>query len=305
MKIKSLGGENPLAVSIVGLGCNAFGRRINEARTRSVIDGALDYGVTFFDTADSYGDGLSEEFIGRALQGRRDRVTIATKFGWGGLYAGKSIGSRANMRAALDASLRRLQSDYVELYQLHKPDPVCPIEETLHGLEELVQEERIRFYGCSNFSASQLTEAISIADRDGLSGFRTAQNPWNALDRAIEENLVPICEEQNIGILPYYPLARGLLTGKYRRGQAAPNGSRLGNDAASKEEYDQLEKLETYAFERGYDLLTLGISWLVSQKSTLSVISGATHPDQVCANAMASEWEMTISELQEIDYLLS
>lgn len=305
MKIKSLGGENPLAVSIVGLGCNAFGRRINEARTRSVIDGALDYGVTFFDTADSYGDGLSEEFIGRALQGRRDRVTIATKFGWGGLYAGKSIGSRANMRAALDASLRRLQSDYVELYQLHKPDPVCPIEETLHGLEELVQEERIRFYGCSNFSASQLAEAISIADRDGLSGFRTAQNPWNALDRAIEENLVPICEEQNIGILPYYPLARGLLTGKYRRGQAAPNGSRLGNDAASKEEYDQLEKLETYAFERGYDLLTLGISWLVSQKSTLSVISGATHPDQVCANAMASEWEMTISELQEIDYLLS
>ena len=305
MDTRQLGHDNPITIPVVGLGCNAFGRRIDEARSRSVIDGAIEAGVTFFDTAESYGNGLSEEYIGRAIKGRRDKVIIATKFGWGGLHAGKSHGTRENMRAALDQSLRKLQTDFVELYQLHKPDSACPVEETLHGLEELVQEGRVRFYGCSNFSADQMDEAVSIAKRDGLAGFVTAQNPWSVMDRCIEDGLVPVCEANGIGILPYYPLARGLLTGKYRRGEAAPEGARLGDNAASAAEFDILEKLETYAADHGHDLLTLGISWLASQPVTACVISGATRPEQVAANAAASVWVMTEDELAEIDRIVS
>ena len=180
----------------MGLGCNAFGRRIDEQQIKSVIDSAIDNYITFSDTADSYGNGLSEEFIGRAVKGRRTKIVIATKFGRGNLYSGKSHGPRENIRVAIDKSRHRLQTDFIELYQLHKPDPSCPIVETLHALEELVQEEKIGFYGCSNFSASQLTKAIEVANRDGLQGFVTAQNSWSLMDRSIESELLDVCKKK-------------------------------------------------------------------------------------------------------------
>ena len=304
MEFRKLGKQNAIDVPVVGLGCNAFGRRIDEKQTKSVIDSAIDNYITFFDTADSYGNGLSEEFIGRALKGRRNKIVIATKFGWGSLYSGKSHGTRENIRVAIDKSRHRLQTDFIELYQLHKPDPNCPIVETLHALEELVQEGKIGFYGCSNFSASQLTEAIGVASRDGLGGFVTAQNSWSLMDRSIESELLDVCKNNEVGILPYYPLARGLLTGKYRRGEAAPSGSRLGDNAASAAEYDILEKLESFSRARGHDLLTLAVSWLLSDSATCSVISGATRPEQLSANAEASAWQLTLSERETLNSLL-
>ncbi len=304
MEFRKLGKQNAIDVPVVGLGCNAFGRRIDEKQTKSVIDSAIDNYITFFDTADSYGNGLSEEFIGRAVKGRRNKIVIATKFGWGSLYSGKSHGTRENIRVAIDKSRHRLQTDFIELYQLHKPDPNCPIVETLHALEELVQEGKIGFYGCSNFSASQLTEAIGVASRDGLGGFVTAQNSWSLMDRSIESELLDVCKNNEVGILPYYPLARGLLTGKYRRGVAAPSGSRLGDNAASAAEYDILEKLESFSRARGHDLLTLAVSWLLSDSATCCVISGATRPEQLLANAEASAWQMTQSEREALNSLL-
>lgn len=305
METRKLGGDDGIDIPVVGVGCNAFGRRIDGAATASVVDAAIEAGVNFLDTAESYGGGLSEEYIGRAIAGRRDSVIIATKFGWGGPHVGKSHGTRDNMRAAIDASLKRLQTDFVELYQLHRPDPDCPVEETLHGLEELKQEGRIGFYGCSNFSGQQMIEAIEIAARDKLAGFVTAQNPWSVLDRDIETGLVPVCAENNIGILPYYPLAKGVLTGKYRRGENAPENSRLSSFSISRKEFDQIEKLSDFAQSHGHDLLTLAISWLASQPVTACVISGATRAEQVFANGAAAGWKMDAKTLAEIDQLLA
>ena len=303
METRRLGGAGGFDVSLVGLGCNAFGRRFDEETSRPVIHAALDAGITFFDTAEIYGDGLSEEFIGRALEGRRDEVVLATKFGLRTRHArGTGRGSRANAMAAIDKSLKRLRTDRIDLYQFHMPDPSTPIAETLEALNDMVAAGKIRLFGCSNLSAAQMREAIEVARDAGLRSFVTAQNEWSVLDRRIERDLVPVCSENGIGVLPFYPLAKGLLTGKYRRDAAPPKGSRLaGAGDLARADFDVLEALGNFALRRGFDLLTLAISWLAAQPATVSVISGASRPDQPARNAAAASWKMTQGELRQID----
>jgi aryl-alcohol dehydrogenase-like predicted oxidoreductase len=303
METRRIGGESGFDITIVGLGCNAFGRRIDQDAATKVINGALDAGITFFDTAEGYGNGLSEVYIGNALKGRRDQVTLATKVGYNMLHVkGKGKGSPENIRVAIDLSLENLQTDYVELYQLHRPDPSTPIEDTLGTFNDLRNEGKIRLFGCSNYSAAQMAEAVAAADAAGYQGFVTAQNRWSVLNRDIEKDLTPVCTTNNVGVLPFYPLEMGLLTGKYRRGEGAPAGTRLDGDARlSSADFDQLEALENFATSRGHDLLTLAVSWLASQKVTVSVIAGATRYEQMAQNAAAASWKMTEQELAEID----
>ena len=303
METRRIGGESGFDITIVGLGCNAFGRRIDQDAATKVINGALDAGITFFDTAEGYGNGLSEVYIGNALKGRRDQVTLATKVGYNMLHVkGKGKGSPENIRVAIDLSLENLQTDYVELYQLHRPDPSTPIEDTLGTFNDLRNEGKIRLFGCSNYSAAQMAEAVAAADAAGYQGFVTAQNRWSVLNRDIEKDLTPVCTTNNVGVLPFYPLEMGLLTGKYRRGEGAPAGTRLNGDARlSSADFDQLEALENFATSRGHDLLTLSVSWLASQKVTVSVIAGATRYEQMAQNAAAASWKMTEQELAEID----
>lgn len=307
METRRIGGESGFDITIVGLGCNAFGRRIDQDAATKVINGALDAGITFFDTAEGYGNGLSEVYIGNALKGRRDQVTLATKVGYNMLHVkGKGKGSPENIRVAIDLSLENLQTDYVELYQLHRPDPSTPIEDTLGTFNDLRNEGKIRLFGCSNYSAAQMAEAVAAADAAGYQGFVTAQNRWSVLNRDIEKDLTPVCATNNVGVLPFYPLEMGLLTGKYRRGEGAPAGTRLDGDARlSSADFDQLEALENFATSRGHDLLTLAVSWLASQKVTVSVIAGATRYEQMAQNAAAASWKMTEQELAEIDKIAS
>ena len=306
METRRIGGDAGFEITVIGLGCNAFGRRIDQGATTKVINGALDAGITFFDTAEGYGNGLSEEYIGNSLKGRRDQVTLATKVGYNMLHVdGKGKGSSENIRIAIDLSLKKLNTDFIDLYQIHRPDPTTPIEETLGTFNDLRDEGKIRLFGCSNFSGDQLTEAIGAAAKAGYQGFVTAQNKWNVLQRGIEEELVSICAKNKIGILPYYPLEMGLLTGKYMRGKEAPEGSRLaGNVRLSSANYDQLEALEGFANSRGYDLLTLAISWLVSHVETVSVIAGATRHEQMAKNAAGASWNMTEEDLFKIEEIV-
>jgi len=303
METRRIGGDAGFDITIVGLGCNAFGRRIDQEASTKVINGALDAGVTFFDTAEGYGNGLSEIYIGNALKGRRDQVTIATKVGYNMLHVkGKGKGSRDNIRVAIDLSLQQLQTDHVDLYQLHRPDPSTPIEETLGAFDELRTEGKIRLFGCSNYTGGQMSEAVAAAEAAGYQGFVTAQNKWNVLQRDIENDLIPVCAQNDIGVLPFYPLEMGLLTGKYRRGEGAPDGSRLEGDARlGSADFDRLEALEAFAQSRGHDLITLAVSWLASQPVTVSVIAGATRYEQMAQNAAATSWKMTSEELTEID----
>jgi aryl-alcohol dehydrogenase-like predicted oxidoreductase len=282
----------PLELSVVGLGCNNFGRRVDRAGTRAVVDAALDVGVTFFDTADRYGGGQSETFLGRALAGRRQRVVLATKFGGGG-EVGRGKGSHEQIRLALEASLGRLQTDYVDLYQHHQEDPDTPLAETIAALDELVREGKIRAYGTSNYSAERIEQAASLARE----AYVSEQSEYSWLARDAESELLPTCERLGLGFIPYFPLASGLLTGKYRRGQPAPEGTRLHGQEISDEEYDRLEALEAYAGERGLSLLEVAIGGLAAQPPIVSVIAGATKPEQVRANAAAGAWEPTPSDL--------
>lgn len=306
METRRIGGDEGFEITVVGLGCNAFGRRIDQEAATKVINGALDAGITFFDTAEGYGNGLSEEYIGNALEGRRAQVTLATKVGYNMLHVdGKGKGSRENIRIAIDLSLNKLNTDFIDLYQIHRPDPTTPIEETLGTFNDLRDEGKIRLFGCSNFSGDQLTEAVGAAANAGYQGFVTAQNKWNVLQRGIEEELSSICTKNQIGILPYYPLEMGLLTGKYMRGKEAPEGSRLAGDARlDSANYHQLEALEDFANSRGYDLLTLAISWLVSHEETASVIAGATRQDQMAKNAAGASWNMTKEDLFKIEEIV-
>ena len=307
MDKRYIGGSDGLAVSLVGLGCNAFGGRVDEKGTRAVVDAAIDAGIDFLDTAETYGGGDSERFIGSALAGRRQKVVLATKFGFATSHvAGKSRGTPENIRAALDRSLTKLRTDWIDLYQLHRPDPDTPIEETLGALEAVAEEGKIRYYGCSYFSGAQMQQAVDTARRAGLRGFVTAQNEWNVLERSIEADLIPVCEACGIGLLPYYPIAKGLLTGKYRRGQVPPAGSRLAGDPdLAAADFDRLERLATYAAEHGHDLLTLAVSWLAAQPSIASIIAGGSRPGQMAANAAGVRWRMTRENLAEIDALLA
>jgi aryl-alcohol dehydrogenase-like predicted oxidoreductase len=293
-----------MQVSLVGLGCNAFGRRIGEKDSIAVVHAALDAGITFFDTAESYGDGKSETWLGKGLGRRRKDVVIATKFGWGKLHvAGKGGGSRANIEKAVEGSLKRLGTDWIDLYQLHKPDPSTPVAETLDALDALVRAGKVRYVGCSNFSGAQLAEATQLAASRKRTPFVTAQNEYNLLDRAIEGDLLPVCRANGVRILPYYPIARGLLTGKYRRGKNAPKGSRL-EGALSGIDFAMLEALESFATARGHTVLELAMSWLGFMPETASVIAGASRPEQLAQNAAAMSWRMTAEERAEIDRIV-
>ena len=310
MEYRSLG-RSGLQVSVVGLGCNNFGRRIDQGATTAVVHKALDLGVTFFDTADIYGPrGLSEEYLGTALEGKRHDVVIATKFagpmGEGPLWSGAS---RRYIMQAVEASLRRLKTDYIDLYQIHFPDPRTPIEETLRTLDDLVRQGKVRYIGCSNFAAWQVVEAQWTARTHHLTPFVSAQNLYNLLDRRIERELVPACNVYGLSILPYFPLASGFLTGKYRPGAPPPEGTRLATAGPmaervlTEQNFAMLSKLEEFATARGHTVLELAIGWLASQPHVASVIAGATTPEQVEQNVRAAEWRLTQAELAEVDQL--
>ncbi|HEY1594616.1 MAG TPA: aldo/keto reductase [Thermoleophilaceae bacterium] len=296
-----------LSVPAVGLGCNNFGRRVDLDGTRAVVDAALDEGVNFLDTADIYGDaGGSETLLGEVLKGRRDEVVIATKFGMDMGANGPSVrprGSKAYIREAVDASLRRLQIDVIDLYQYHRPDGETPIEETLGALDELVKAGKVRCIGCSNFSASELDEAAGAARENGFASFVSLQNEYSLLKREIEAEVVPECEQLGVGVLPFFPLASGLLTGKYRRGEDAPEGTRLHGrpEIADDDTFARLEAGERFARERGVELLDVAIAGLAAQPMVTSVIAGATKPEQVRANAAALRWTPSDADLQELD----
>ena len=306
MRYRTLGTSGP-EVSVVGLGCNNFGSRVQEEGTRAVVDAALDAGVTLFDTADVYGNrGGSEELLGKALKGRRDGVVLATKFGHAmSDDAPPDRGSREYIRSAVQASLKRLGTDWIDLYQYHRPDGVTPIAETLGALDELVREGTVRHVGSSNFDGGQVVEAEELARDRGWARFVSAQNEYSLLERGAEDELLPTCERLGIGVLPYFPLASGLLTGKYRRGSPAPAGSRLVTrpERLTPEVYDRVEALERFAEERGVTLLDVAIGGLAAQPAIASVIAGATKPEQVRANAAAGEWQPSQDDLSALDEL--
>jgi aryl-alcohol dehydrogenase-like predicted oxidoreductase len=285
-------GNSGLQVSVVGLGCNNFGRRVDLEGTRAVVDAALDEGITFFDTADIYGGGVSEEYLGEALQGRRDQVVLATKFGMD-MGDGKGPrGSRDYVLQAADASLRRLRTETIDYYWYHRPDGVTPFAETLEALHELIQAGKVRAIGASNFDAAQIAEAEHAARGHGFTPFTAVQNEYSLLVREPEDHVLPACERLHLGFVPFFPLASGLLTGKYRRGQAGPEGARLsGRDQiATDEQFDLVDALQGYAGERGITLTDVAIGALLTRDVVSSVIAGATKPDQARANAAAARW---------------
>src|SRR5580765_4457251 len=299
MRMRRLGTDGP-EVSVVGLGCNNFGGRVDLEGTRSVVEAALDAGVTLFDTADIYGNkGGSESFLGDALAGRRERVVLATKFG-GDMGDGTTArGSRDYIHKACDASLQRLRTDYIDLYQYHTPDKVTPLAETFGALDELVREGKVRHVGHSNLSAEQVEEVDALAREHGWSRPVSAQNRYSLLHRDPEEDLLPLCARLGLGFLPYFPLASGLLTGKYRRDGARPQGARLADrdEVFTEETFDRLEALEAFAQERDASLLEVAIGGLLAEPAVGSVISGATKPEQVRENAAAGDWEPSASDL--------
>ncbi len=298
-----------MQVSIAGLGCNNFGMRIDAEQTRAVVGRALDEGITLFDTADIYGGrGKSEEMLGKALGNRRHEIIVASKFGMAmgdGPY--QKGGSRRYIMAAVEASLRRLGTDYIDLYQIHAPDPVTPQEETLAALDAIVRAGKVRYIGSSNFAGWQVAEAAWISRAQDLAPYISAQNQYNLLDRRVERELIPACRHFGVGILPYFPLASGFLTGKYRRGQEPPKDTRLGAMGAragqmlSDANFAVLEKLEQHARGAGHSMVDLATSWLVAQPEVSSVISGATKPEQVSENIKACGWKMTPDDLAAID----
>jgi aryl-alcohol dehydrogenase-like predicted oxidoreductase len=295
-----------LEVSVVGLGTNNFGRRIDYEASARVVDAGLDAGINFFDTADVYGNGQSEEFIARALGSRRPQVVIATKFGSHMEGQGRG-GSAEYIRKAIEASLRRLRTDCIDLYQIHSPDPHVPIVETLGALDELVKAGKVREIGCSNFSAEQLS-AAAAAVRPGGARFVSVQNEYSLLKRDPEQGVLEMCERLGLAFIPYFPLASGLLTGKYRQGQPVPAGTRLAGGArpAVLNEHNLaiVESLIAFAEARGHTILELAFSWLLSNPVIASVIAGASNPDQVRANAAAANWNLTSDDLVAIDRLL-
>lgn len=311
MRYRSLGNSG-LVVSVVGLGCNNFGRRLDTDATRAVVDAAMEAGITLLDTADSYGGaGRSEEILGEVLAGRRDQVVLATKFGHRGVDMGYgpaagAKGGRSYIMRAVDHSLRRLRTDYIDLYQLHTPDPATPIEETLAALGELVTQGKVRYIGHSNFSGWQLAEAASAARELGTTAFISAQNRWSLLERESEAEVVPAAVHYGLGVLPYFPLANGLLTGKVRRGQEPPEGSRLASrrDYITEQKLDKVEALIGWAGEHSLTVLEVAIGGLAAQPGCASVIAGATSPEQVKANAETAAWLPSAEELTDLDRIV-
>ena len=308
MRYRTLG-DSGLLVSVVGLGCNNFGGRIDLQRTRAVVDAAIDAGITLFDTAEMYGkDGGSELALGEVLAGRRDKVVLATKFGhqkvdMGYGPAAGAKGGRSYIKVAVEKSLTRLQTDYIDLYQLHTPDPVTPIDETLAALDDLVTEGKVRYLGHSNFAGWQIADAAHTALSSGRTPFISAQNHWSLVDRGVEAEVVPAAVHFGLGVLPYFPLANGMLTGKVRRGSELPAGSRIATRShlVTDEKLDTVEALIGWGTERGISLLEIAIGGLAAQPGCASVIAGATSAEQVIANVTAGEWEPAQEELAELD----
>jgi aryl-alcohol dehydrogenase-like predicted oxidoreductase len=311
MRYRTLG-DSGLLVSVVGLGGNNFGGRIDVRQTRAVVDAAIDAGITLFDTAEMYGkDGGSELALGEALEGRRDKVVLATKFGhqrvdMGYGPAAGAKGGRNYIKIAVEKSLRRLRTDYIDLYQLHTPDPMTPIEETIAALDDLVTEGKVRYIGHSNLSGWQLADAAHTAASAGRTPFISAQNQWSLLERAAEAEVVPAAVHFGLGVLPYFPLANGLLTGKVRRGEEIPSGTRLAarSGYVTEDKLDKVEALIAWGAEHEASILQIAIGGLAAQPGCASVIAGATSPEQVRANAKAGQWEPTPDELEEIDKIV-
>lgn len=311
MELRRLGSSG-LKVSLIGLGCNNFGMRIDQAQTRMVVDAALDCGINFFDTADIYGGSKSEVFLGEALRGRRDMAVIGTKFanpmGEGAYNRG---GARRYIVKAVEDSLKRLNTDHIDLYQMHVPDADTPIEETLRALDDLVRAGKVLYIGNSNFSGWQIADADWTSRTGGLERFVSAQNNFSLLERGVERDVLPACERFGLALLPYFPLASGFLTGKYRRGEAPRQGTRLaawgprGAAALSDRNFDRLEALEAWAEARGRRILDLAFAWLLGHGAVSSVIAGATTPEQVQANAKCAEWILTPAEVAEVRALIS
>ncbi|MCK9495691.1 MAG: aldo/keto reductase [Dehalococcoidia bacterium] len=304
-------GRSGLEVSIVGLGTNNFGQRMKDpADAAAVVHACLDEGINFFDTADVYGGrGPSEEFLGKALKSHRQDAVIATKFaspmGEGPMTSG---GSRRWIMQAVEDSLRRLETDYIDLYQVHRPDPNTPEEETLRALDDLVTQGKVRYLGNSNYSGWQIANSHWIAQTRGFAPFISAQNEYSLLNRRVEAEIVPAAQQFGLGVLPFFPLASGLLTGKYRRNADAPEGTRLASGPMADrmltdKNFDTVEALEEFATQRGHTLLELAFSWLATQPHVGSVIAGATRPEQVKANAAAAAWRLTPEEMAEVDQI--
>jgi aryl-alcohol dehydrogenase-like predicted oxidoreductase len=304
-------GHSTLRVSIVGLGCNNFGGRIDLEASRKVVHRALDLGVTLLDTADIYGDrGGSESALGEILGPRRNDVVLASKFGLP-MDETRKGASRHYIMSAVEDSLRRLKTDWLDLYQLHTPDPLTPIEETLRALDDLISQGKVLYIGCSNLPASQLVEAQATARMHGLNAFISCQDEYSLLDREIERELIPAMQAHGLGLLPYFPLAAGVLTGKYRPGAALPQGARLATMSGLRERYlternfTIVEQLESFAARRGHTLVELAFSWLAARPCVASVIAGATKPQQVEQNIKAACWKLSVEELAEVDRLTS
>jgi aryl-alcohol dehydrogenase-like predicted oxidoreductase len=311
MKLRRLGNSG-LKVSEVGLGCNNFGMRIDEAQTQDVVDAAIDAGVTLFDTADIYGATKSEEFLGKALGKRRQDVVVATKFGMRiGDDERRKGGSRRWIMRAVEDSLTRLRTDYIDLYQFHQPDLETPIEETLRALDDLVTQGKVRYIGNSNFAGWQIADADWTARTPHRARFVSAQNQYSLIERRVEHEVLPACERFGLGFLPYFPLASGLLSGKYKRGEAPPEGTRLaawgqrGAQALNEKNFDRVEKLTAFAEARGHTILELAFAWLLGHPVVSSVIAGATSSEQIRANAATADWRLTPEEVAEVSGLVS
>ena len=311
MEYRTLGSSG-LQVSVVGLGTNNFGGRLDFQATDTVIKRSVDQGINLLDTANSYGDTRSEEFIGKSTKGIRDQVLLATKVASPrGEGPNRRGASRKHVMEQVELSLRRLQTDYIDLYQIHFPDPNTPIEETLRTLDDLVRQGKVRYAGCSNFQAWQVSQAMERSSKLGLEPFVSVQPSYSMLKRDVEQELVPCCNAYGLGILPYFPLASGFLTGKYRRGETPPDGTRLAGNSRMADTYltdanfDVLEALEAFAAERGRSMVELAIAWLLANPSVSSVIAGATRPEQVDANAKAADWGLGADEMEGLAGILS
>ena len=300
-------GKSGLQVSVLGLGTNNFGGRIDEAASVRVIDQAIETGVNFFDTANVYGGSMSEQIIGKALKGRRDKVVLCTKFG---LSTGKGPnlkgGSRMHIQDSVEASLRRLQTEYIDLYMQHFMDPETPIEETLGALDDLVHQGKVRYIGCGNFDAWRACEAEWASRALNLNRYICAQNHYNLLKRDVEKDLAPFCKAYGVALIPYFPLESGLLTGKYRQGEPIPKGTRMEQSpnmqrVLNEKNFAKVTTLERFAQERGHAIGELAHAWLLANPAVPSVISGATKPEQVAHNAKGLDWKLTPDDLKEID----